>query len=149
MLYNVPEHLAFPIMIAQEKNSEPSASYTPVPLDQCPQDESSSASSYDTIILQPSAEYRSEHWPSNFVIDVFSYGVKMILEAGNKAYEHDGSLLQDPSIYSNILEKLAEAIYYYQAYPSALQQLEVVEALLKKHPYLREPGTSYSGTYVV
>ena len=33
---------------------EPSAFSTPVPLDQSPQDESSSASSSDTIILQPS-----------------------------------------------------------------------------------------------
>lgn len=71
----------------------------------------------------------------------------MILAAGNQAYELDGSLLQDPSIYSDIQEKLAEAIYHYQAYPSALQQLEVVEALLNMHPSLREPGTSYSGTY--
>ena len=130
--------------------SESSASSTPsssVLLDLPPQDESSSASSSDTIILQPSAEYRTERWPTNFVIPIFSYGVEMILEAGNQAYERDGSLLQDPSIYSDILEKLAEAIYHYQAYPSALQQLEVVEALLNKHPCLREPGTSYSGTY--
>ncbi|KAK0135546.1 hypothetical protein N1851_028591 [Merluccius polli] len=125
--------------------SEPSASSTPVPLDQS-QDESSSASSSDTIILQPSAEYRSEPWPTNVVIPSFSYGVEMILEAGNQAYQRDGSLLQDPSIYSDILEKLAEAIYHNQAYPSALQQLEVVEALLNKHPYLKERGT-YSGTY--
>lgn len=130
--------------------SESSASSTPSSTmlpDQPPQDESSSASSSDTIILQPSAEYRTERWPTNFVIPIFSYGVEMILEAGNQAYECDGSLLQDPSIYSDILEKLAEAIYHYQAYPSALQQLEVVEALLNKHPCLREPGTSYSGTY--
>ncbi|KAM7370536.1 hypothetical protein PAMP_010072 [Pampus punctatissimus] len=131
-------------------HSESSASSTPsstVLLDQPPQDESSSASSSDTIILQPSAKYRTERWPTNFVIPIFSYGVEMILEAGNQAYERDGSLLQDPSIYSDILEKLAEAIYHYQAYPSALQQLEVVEALLNKHPCLREPVTSYSGTY--
>ncbi|KAK0148779.1 hypothetical protein N1851_010862 [Merluccius polli] len=136
--------------------SEPSASSTPVPLDQS-QDESSSASSSDTIILglldygknhnhDYFAEYRSEPWPTNVVIPSFSYGVEMILEAGNQAYQRDGSLLQDPSIYSDILEKLAEAIYHYQAYPSALQQLEIVEALLNKHPCLKERGT-YSGTY--
>ena len=81
------------------------------------------------------------------MIPIFSNGVEMVLEAGNQAYERDGSLLQDPSIYSDILQKLAEAVYHYQAYPSALQQLDVVEALLNKHPCLREPGTSYSGTY--
>ncbi|KAM7392221.1 hypothetical protein PAMP_022848 [Pampus punctatissimus] len=80
-------------------HSESSASSTPsstVLLDQPPQDESSSASSSDTIILQPSAKYRTERWPTNFVIPIFSYGVEMILEAGNQAYERDGSLLQDP-----------------------------------------------------
>ncbi|CAL8242066.1 unnamed protein product [Merluccius merluccius] len=123
--------------------TEPSVILTP--LNQS-QDESSSGSSSDTIILQPSAEYRSEPWPTNVVIPSFSYGVEMILEAGNQAYQRDGSLLHDPSIYSDILEKLAEAIYHYQAYPSALQQLEVVEALLNKHPCLKERGT-YSGTY--
>ena len=127
--------------------NEDSASSTPVPLDQSSQDDSSSVSSSDTIILQPSPESRAERWPTNFVIPSFSYSVEMILHAGNQAYDRDGSLLQDPSICSDILEKLAETMYHYTAYPSPLQQLEVVEALLQKHPCLKEPGTSFSGSY--
>lgn len=72
----------------------------------------------------------------------------MLLQAGNKVYESDGSLLQNPSMNSDILEKLAEAIFHYTAYPTGLQIQAVVEALIKKkHPCLREPGTSFSGMY--
>lgn len=39
---------------------------------------------------------------------VFSPHAEMCLEAGNKAYESDGSLLQNPSMNSDILEKLVE-----------------------------------------
>ncbi|KAI9541429.1 hypothetical protein NQZ68_029797 [Dissostichus eleginoides] len=71
----------------------------------------------------------------------------MPLQAGNMAYESDGSLLRNPSMNSVILEKLAKAIFHYTAYPTGLQILAVVEALLKKHPCLREPGTSFAGMY--
>ncbi len=46
-----------------------------------------------------------------------------------------------------MLEKFAEEIFRYTAYPTGLQIEVVVEALLKKHPCLREPGTSFSGMY--
>lgn len=71
----------------------------------------------------------------------------MHLQEGNNAYERDGSLLQNPSLNSNILQKLAEAIFYYTAYPTRLQILAVVEALIKKHPCLRVCGASFSGLY--
>lgn len=46
-----------------------------------------------------------------------------------------------------LLEKLAEAIFHYTAYPTGLQLQAVVEALLKKHTCIKEPGTSFSGMY--
>ncbi len=124
--------------------NEDAASSPSVPLGQ---EDGSSVSSSDTIILPRSPEFRSEPWPTIFEISTFSYNVELPLQAGNKAYETDGSLLQNPSMNSDILEKLAEAIFHYTAYPSGLQILAVVEALLKKHPCLKEPGTSYSGMY--
>lgn len=124
--------------------NEDAASSPSVPLGQ---EDGSSVSSSDTIILPRSPEFRSEPWPTIFEIPTFSYNVELPLQAGNKAYETDGSLLQNPSMNSDILEKLAEAIFHYTAYPSGLQILAVVEALLKKHPCLKEPGTSYSGMY--
>ncbi|GAA6102384.1 uncharacterized protein LOC113651411 [Tachysurus ichikawai] len=38
-------------------------------------------------------------------------------------------------------------IFSYTAYPTGLQILAVVEALLNKHPCLKESGTSFSGMY--
>ncbi len=124
--------------------NEDAASSPSVPLGQ---EDGSSVSSSDTIILPRSPEFRSEPWPTIFEIPTFSYNVELPLQAGNKAYETDGSLLQNPSMNSDTLEKLAEAIFHYTAYPSGLQILAVVEALQKKHPCLNEPGTSYSGMY--
>ncbi|KAJ8263870.1 hypothetical protein GJAV_G00142340 [Gymnothorax javanicus] len=47
---------------------------------------------------------------------------------------------------SNILERLAEEIFKYKAYPKDVDFSEVPEALKKKHPCLTEPG-SYNGCY--
>lgn len=71
----------------------------------------------------------------------------MCLEAGNKAYESDGSLLQNPSMNSDILEKLVEEIFHYMAFPTGLQISAVAEALINRHPCLKEPGTSFSSLY--
>ncbi len=108
--------------------NEDAASSPSVPLGH---EDGSSVSSSDTIILPRSPEFRSEPWPTIFEIPTFSYNVELPLQAGNKAYETDGSLLQNPSMNSDILEKLAETIFHYTAYPSGLQILAVVEALLK------------------
>ncbi|KAF3841504.1 hypothetical protein F7725_007366, partial [Dissostichus mawsoni] len=63
-------------------------------------DDISSVTSSDTILLTQSAQYRSEPWPTSFVIPAFSYNVEMPLQAGNMAYESDGSLLRNPSMNS-------------------------------------------------
>ncbi|CAL8358645.1 unnamed protein product [Arctogadus glacialis] len=38
-------------------------------------------------------------------------------------------------------------MFYYTAYPTGFQRLAVLEALIKKHPCLGEPQTSFSGMY--
>ena len=43
---------------------------------------------------------------------------------------------------SDILEKLAEAMFSYKAYPSDDQFCSVAQAFVKKHPYLKEPGAA-------
>ncbi|XP_027008640.2 uncharacterized protein LOC113646527 isoform X1 [Tachysurus fulvidraco] len=119
----------------------------PLSLNNSFQDEISSISSSDTTILQPSPECRSEVWPTNFVIPTFSYDVETILQKANDYFKSNGTHLHNSSINSNVLEKLAEQIFSYTAYPTGLQILAVVEALLNKHPCLKEPGTSFSGMY--
>lgn len=69
-----------------------------------------------------------------------------MLDAGNQAYQKDGTLLNNPRLTSNILEKLAEAIFRFTAYPTGVQVLAVVDALVNKYPCLKEPG-SFNGLY--
>ncbi|KAE8281684.1 hypothetical protein D5F01_LYC20683 [Larimichthys crocea] len=137
-----------PVVITFTPLDEPGASFHPEPQESSSLDDSSSSSSSaSTIILPRSPEYRSEPWPTDFVIPTFSPHVEMCLQSGNIAFESDGSLLQNPSMNSDVLEKLAEEIFHYTAYPTGLQISAVAEALVKKHPCLREPGTSFSGMY--
>lgn len=129
-------------------NNEPGNSFQPEPQESSSLNDSCTSTSSDsTIILDQSAEFRSKPWPTDFVIPTFSPHVEMCLEAGNKAYESDCSLLQNPSMNSDVLEKLAEEIFHYTAYPTGLQISAVAEALVNRHPCLREPGTSFSGLY--
>ncbi|KAI4872416.1 hypothetical protein NFI96_031728, partial [Prochilodus magdalenae] len=139
--------LTFTPITETTASSSSSPLLLPLPLDQSFQDDNSSVSSSDTVLISQSPELRSQRWPVNFVIPTFSYNVEMLLQTGCKAYESDGTRLQNPSINSDILEKLAEAIFHYTAYPTGLQIQAVVEALLKKYPCLKEPGTSFSGMY--
>lgn len=120
---------------------------SPVPLST---EASSSSSVCDTILLSSPDEsgpsYRSKPWPFKFEIPDFSYDVDLALEAGKQAYENDGTLLNNPSVTSSILEKLAETIFGFKAYPTGVQILAVAEALVAKYPCLKEPG-SFNGLY--
>uniref|UniRef100_A0A3Q3G929 PB1 domain-containing protein n=1 Tax=Kryptolebias marmoratus TaxID=37003 RepID=A0A3Q3G929_KRYMA len=75
----------------------------------------STASSSDTDILSQNQETSHDPWPSTFEVPYFS---------------HD------------ILQKLAEEMYKYMAYPQDKHFLIVAEALISKHPCLKEPGST-------
>jgi len=110
----------------------------------------SSSGSDDTIVPSSSSEgglsHRSHPWPAKFTVPAFSYNVHIALEAGNLAFEKDGTLLSSPRVTSSILERLADTIFSYTAYPTGVQVLSVVEALVEKYPCLKEPG-SFNGLY--
>ncbi|XP_028434333.1 uncharacterized protein LOC114555819 [Perca flavescens] len=108
-----------------------------------------SSTSQDTILLssdESGTSSWSQPWPAKFQIPTFSYDVDLLLEAGNQAFQKDGTLLNNPRQTSSILEKLAEAIFCYTAYPTGIQVLAVVEALVQKYPCLKKPG-SFNGLY--
>ena len=116
-----------------------------------PSDASSSSSSFsssaETVLLSsPENHGRSQQWPSHFEIPDFAYDTELILESANAAFRKDGKFFNNPSIKSDILEKLAERIYQFCAYPTSEQICSVAEALVQKHPCLKEPG-SFSGYY--
>lgn len=65
------------------------ASSSPVSADGSIQEDSSSCSSFDTILLLQPSQHQSEPRTTNFVIPTFSYNVDMLLQDENKAYESD------------------------------------------------------------
>ena len=111
--------------------------------------ETSFSSGSDTVLLSSSDESgssRSMPWPLKFEIPDFPYDVNIALEAATKAYEKDGTFLNNPRVTSSILEKLAEVFFGFISYPNSVQILAVVEALVGKYPCLKEPG-SFNGLY--
>lgn len=106
-------------------------------------------STLDTASLESSTgsledtSTRRQPWPEVFDIPRFSFDVELQLRRGNEAYQKDGTLLNiRKDTKSEILDKLAEAIYTYTAYPSREEYDIVAQSLVKKHPCLREPGSS-------
>ncbi|XP_052409578.1 uncharacterized protein LOC127955941 isoform X3 [Carassius gibelio] len=109
---------------------------------------SSFSESQDTLIL-PSPEHktqRSQRWPTEFSVPRFAYDTELVLAAGSEAFRKDGTQLNFTPILPDILEKLAENIFQYVAYPTSAQLSDVAEALVQKYPCLKEPG-SYNGCY--
>ncbi|KAF7640946.1 hypothetical protein LDENG_00003750, partial [Lucifuga dentata] len=115
---------------------------------------SSSSSLTDTDILSSpestsseSPSLRSQPWPQTFPIPQFSYEVQLQLEKANRDFENSGILLNPHSkLKSDILESLASEIVKYKVYPSSLEFDDVAQALITKHPCLKEQG-SVSGFY--
>ncbi|XP_037621965.1 uncharacterized protein LOC119486148 isoform X2 [Sebastes umbrosus] len=109
-----------------------------------------STQSDDTELLStPSSTVstRTQMSPREFPIPTFSYDTELQLEKGNAVYRSNKTRLTLSSkIKSDILEKVAEEIFEYKAYPTDSDFSDVAEALIKKHPCLSEPG-SYSGCY--
>lgn len=65
------------------------------------------------------------------------------LRQGNLLYMRDKTYLQVPrDMKHEILEKLAEAIYSFKAYPSDQEFNDVATALIQIHPCLIEPGSA-------
>lgn len=112
--------------------------------------QSSSFHSDDTEILSSpssSVSTRREMWPKEFPIPKFSYDTELQLEKGNAEYRSNKTRFKHSTkTKSDILEKVAEEIFKFKAYPSDADFSEVAEALIKKHPCLSEPG-SYNGCY--
>ncbi|XP_053303602.1 uncharacterized protein LOC128462296 [Pleuronectes platessa] len=108
-----------------------------------------STASSDTIILsspRSTSSLRSVSWPAQFEVPTFAFDTELVLQAANEVYQKDGTLLNNPSVKSNILEKLAESIFFYTAYPSQAQREQVAVALIMKHPCLKDP-VSFNGLY--
>ncbi|XP_050924246.1 uncharacterized protein LOC108895503 [Lates calcarifer] len=112
-------------------------------------DSSVSAHTDDTILLSsPSSDsLRTQQWPRVFPIPRFSYDTECQLQRGNAEYMTSQTRLTPSSkMLSDILEKVAESIYAYKPYPEDSDFSDVAEALTRKHPCLKEPG-SFNESY--
>uniref|UniRef100_A0A3B4V1I8 Sterile alpha motif domain containing 3 n=1 Tax=Seriola dumerili TaxID=41447 RepID=A0A3B4V1I8_SERDU len=112
----------------------------------------SSPHTSDTDILYTSEEksqmMRPDPWPSAFDIPDFSVDVNFRLRQGDLACMQEGIRMDvSRDMKHVILERLAEAMYKYTAYPTEEHCQEVAAALIAKHPCLKEAGsrTGYCG----
>lgn len=70
------------------------------------------------------------------------------MKQGNEASLKDGTLLDiSKDMKSDILEKLAEAIYVHSPYPAREEYDLVAQALINKHSCRREPGSACGWYY--
>ncbi|KAM9817836.1 sterile alpha motif domain-containing protein 3-like [Syngnathus typhle] len=105
----------------------------------------STTSSADT--LRPQSTSR-EPWPSEFEMPYLSVDIEYRLRQGNLIYLKENKRMKvTRDIKHDILQKLAEEMYKYTAYPEDKHYTDVAKALIAKHPCLRESGSStgYSG----
>lgn len=110
-------------------------------------DATSLASDDTTILPHAMTPERVGKWPTTFLAPTFSHEVELILGDGNKAFEQTGKALKlSRGQKHNILETLAQRMHEFKAYPSDNEFSEVAEALVTKHPCLKEPG-SQTGWY--
>lgn len=115
-------------------------------------------SSADTDILSSSgstsststssSSLRCQGWPRSFPIPLFCHEVEMQLSNANQILLAEGKQLNPSSkVRSDILQALASEIMKYTAgYPTSAQLDDVAEALIIKHPCLKEQG-SVTGYY--
>lgn len=97
----------------------------------------------DTPTVQRSGtELRAKKCRQNFQIPHFPYDVEVQLQRGNKFFVEAGTYLKiSPGLKSAILERLAENIFQFTAYPRESQIDDVAKALVEKYPCLKEKGS--------
>uniref|UniRef100_A0A8C3AFD0 Uncharacterized protein n=1 Tax=Cyclopterus lumpus TaxID=8103 RepID=A0A8C3AFD0_CYCLU len=105
------------------------------------QDSSSIASTVQ--LSDVSSPERVSRWPPGpFPVPIFAFDVELKLRDGNAEYEKNNTHLKlTRDLKHDILEKLSSAIYGFKAYPSDKEIAKAAEALVAKHPCLKEAGS--------
>lgn len=115
-------------------------------------EDSVSFSSADTDILSSpestsststtSSSLRTQAWPANFPIPEFTYEAELQLMKGNQEFLKNGTHLSPSTkLKSAILEALSTEILKFKAYPTSAEFDTVAEALIRRHPCLKEQGS--------
>uniref|UniRef100_A0AAY5KES1 Uncharacterized protein n=1 Tax=Esox lucius TaxID=8010 RepID=A0AAY5KES1_ESOLU len=104
---------------------------------------SDTPSTADTDILLHLSQERQKQWPEFFDIPTFSVDVEYRLRQADLLFMSEGTYLKvSKELKHEILERLAESMYSYTAYPIAAQFESVATALIYKHPCLQEQGST-------
>ncbi|XP_051996463.1 uncharacterized protein LOC127653711 isoform X2 [Xyrauchen texanus] len=97
--------------------------------------------SISSNLSSPSSTVREERWPHVFLIPHFSYDVEFRLRKANEVYEKQKTTMDvTRDVKTEILERVAETMYSFKAYPSDSEIEQVAVALVSRHPCLRELG---------
>uniref|UniRef100_A0A3B3DHK9 PB1 domain-containing protein n=1 Tax=Oryzias melastigma TaxID=30732 RepID=A0A3B3DHK9_ORYME len=112
-------------------------------------DDASSSSGDSTVILA-SPEYTSSRssWPDLFPVPRFKFDAEIKLEKAYVAFKENGMLLiPDPKLKSDILEGLIQEVVKHTVYLTDSKFDQVAEALILRHPCLKEKGSpsGYAG----
>lgn len=112
-------------------------------------DDTSSCSGDSTVILSsPESTSSRASWPDLFCVPRFTYDAEIKLEKAHVAFKENGMLLiPDPKLKSDILEGLIQEVVKHTVYLTDSKFDQVAEALILKHPCLKEKGspTGYGG----
>ena len=103
----------------------------------------SSTSTDDTVLLSDNTDSpeRLCRWPAIFVVPTFSYEVEYMLRESNSALGEGKTVRLTRDQKHNILDVMAAEIYKHKAYPSTKQIGLAAEALVSKHPCIKENGS--------
>ena len=86
-------------------------------------------------------------WPGVFPVPRFGYEAELQLEKANAEFSAGGThLTPSAKLKSHLLERLSVEIITFKVHPTDSDLNEVAEALVEKHPCLREQG-SFNGCY--
>ncbi|XP_041954158.1 uncharacterized protein LOC121713541 [Alosa sapidissima] len=96
-----------------------------------------------SLLSDVSSPERLSRWPTGpFPVPTFDFDVEVELRDGNAEYEKNHTPLKvTRDLKHDILEKLASTIYGFKAYPSDEDIAMAAEALVAKHPCLKEAGS--------
>ncbi|MEQ2266065.1 hypothetical protein XENORESO_017447 [Xenotaenia resolanae] len=82
--------------------------------------------------------------PFPFPIPTFAYDVELRLRAANESFNNNGNIYEPPKeMKSDMLDKLAQAIFAYTPYPTREEIEAVAQAHVIKHPCLKDPGSVF------
>lgn len=77
-----------------------------------------------------------------FPVPTFAFDVELKLQDGSAEYEKNNTHLKlTRDLKHDILEKLASTLYGFKAYPNDKEMATTAEALVTKHPCLKEAGS--------